>query len=47
MPPLQNSYALGGFLNLSRYAEDELAGQYKGVARPTTTGSHTPISVPG
>ncbi len=31
--PLQNSYALGGFLNLSGYAENELAGQHTGVAR--------------
>ncbi|MCX5838575.1 MAG: patatin-like phospholipase family protein [Deltaproteobacteria bacterium] len=31
--PLQNSYAVGGFLNLSGYAEDELAGQHTGVAR--------------
>ena len=31
--PLQNSYSVGGFLNLSGYAEDELAGQHTGVAR--------------
>lgn len=31
--PLQNSYALGGFLNLSGYADGELSGQHTGVAR--------------
>ncbi|MHB9096450.1 MAG: patatin-like phospholipase family protein [Syntrophales bacterium] len=31
--PLQNSYPLGGFLNLSGYAPDELYGQHTGVAR--------------
>ena len=31
--PLQNSYPLGGFLNLSGYAQDELAGQHTGLAR--------------
>jgi len=31
--PLQNSYMLGGFLNLSGYAQDELAGQHTGLAR--------------
>jgi NTE family protein len=31
--PLQNSYALGGFLNLSGYAADELSGQHTGLAR--------------
>ena len=31
--PLQNSYSLGGFLNLSGYTQDELAGQHTGLAR--------------
>ena len=31
--PLQNSYALGGFINLSGYAADELSGQHTGLAR--------------
>ncbi|MCE5263488.1 MAG: patatin-like phospholipase family protein [Deltaproteobacteria bacterium] len=31
--PLQNSYPLGGFLNLSGYATDELYGQHTGLAR--------------
>ena len=31
--PLQNSYALGGFLNLSGYADGELSGQHTGLAR--------------
>ncbi len=31
--PLQNSYPLGGFLNLSGYTQDELAGQHTGLAR--------------
>lgn len=31
--PLQNSYALGGFLNLSGYAADQLSGQHTGIAR--------------
>ncbi len=31
--PLQNSYPLGGFLNLSGYAENELAGRHTGLAR--------------
>ena len=31
--PLQNSYALGGFLNLSGYAAEELFGQHTGLAR--------------
>ncbi len=30
--PLQNSFPLGGFLNLSGYAQDELAGQHTGLA---------------
>jgi NTE family protein len=31
--PLQNTYALGGFLNLSGYAAEELYGQHTGIAR--------------
>ena len=31
--PLQDSYALGGFLNLSGYAAEELYGQHTGLAR--------------
>jgi NTE family protein len=31
--PLQNSYPLGGFLNLSGFAPDELSGQHTGLAR--------------
>ena len=31
--PLQNSYPLGGFLNLSGFATDELSGQHTGLAR--------------
>ncbi|MHB8910587.1 MAG: patatin-like phospholipase family protein [Syntrophales bacterium] len=31
--PIQNSYPLGGFLNLSGYAQDELSGQQTGIAR--------------
>lgn len=31
--PLQNSYPLGGFLNLSGYVEGELSGQHTGIAR--------------
>lgn len=31
--PLQNSYAIGGLLNLSGYAADELSGQHTGLAR--------------
>ncbi len=31
--PLQNRYPLGGFLNLSGYAPDELSGQHTGLAR--------------
>jgi NTE family protein len=31
--PLQNSYPLGGFLNLSGFAPDELSGQHTGIAR--------------
>jgi NTE family protein len=31
--PLQNIYSLGGFLNLSGYAADELTGQQTGIAR--------------
>ncbi len=31
--PLQSSYPLGGFLNLSGYAENELAGQHTGLVR--------------
>jgi NTE family protein len=32
-PLLQRSYALGGFLNLSGYAADELSGQHTGLGR--------------
>jgi NTE family protein len=31
--PLQSSYPLGGFLNLSGYANEELSGQHTGLAR--------------
>jgi len=31
--PLQDTFSLGGFLKLSGYAEDELAGQHVGLAR--------------
>ncbi len=31
--PLQDSYPLGGFLNLSGYAPDELYGQHTGIVR--------------
>ena len=31
--PLQNHYSLGGFLNLSGYAADQLSGQHTGIAR--------------
>ncbi len=30
---LQNRYSLGGFLNLSGFAQDELSGQHTGLAR--------------
>jgi NTE family protein len=31
--PLQDSYSLGGFLNLSGYAPDELSGHHTGIVR--------------
>lgn len=31
--PLQSSYPLGGFLNLSGYAENELSGEHTGLAK--------------
>jgi NTE family protein len=31
--PLQNTHSLGGFLNLSGYAQDEISGRHAGLAR--------------